>query len=161
MRAALVWLRLPAALTFPRSCRMPEVKAPPAEIAPFVRIAPAQKYLADFCELMDPRYERAAHTNLLSEHLEALARRDIDRLCVMTAPRHSKAYHLSERFTAWTLGRRPSEPIILASYAAEVAEQNSRRARALVQDERFPFPGVKVSGDSAAVNAGARRRAAW
>jgi len=111
----------------------------------------ARRELASFCERMDPTYERARHADLLIEHLEAVERGDIRRLAVFMPPRHSKTYHVSERFPAWFLGRNPSAKVILASYGAELAERNSRVVRNLLTDERWPF-GVGVAQDSAAVN---------
>lgn len=112
----------------------------------------AQDSLAAFCARMDPTYEPARHTALLVEHLEAVERGDIKRLAVFMPPRHSKTYHVSERFPAWYLGRRPSERVILASYGAELAEGSSRKVRNLLKDQRWPWPGVRVAEDSSAVN---------
>jgi predicted phage terminase large subunit-like protein len=112
----------------------------------------ARRELVAFCERMDPRYERARHSDTLVEHLEALERGDIRRLAVFMPPRHSKTYHTSERFPAWAIGRDPRRQIILASYAAELAERNSRIARNLLTDERWPFPHARLAADSSAVN---------
>lgn len=112
----------------------------------------AKDSLAEFCERMDPTYARARHADLLIEHLEAVERGDIRRLMVFEPPRHSKTYHVSERFPAWATGRQPRVQGILASYGAELAERNSRVIRNLLRDERWPFPGVSVSEDSGAVN---------
>lgn len=112
----------------------------------------AQASLAAFCERMDPTYERARHSDLLIEHLEAVERGDIRRLMVFEPPRHSKTYHVSERFPAWMTGRQPRVQGILASYGAELAERNSRVVRNIIKDDRWPFPNVKVADDSSAVN---------
>ncbi len=50
----------------------------------------ARRDLAQFCALVDPLYEAAPHTRLLCEYLEAVERRDIDRLIIQIPPRHSK-----------------------------------------------------------------------
>jgi predicted phage terminase large subunit-like protein len=111
----------------------------------------ARRRLADFLALLSPTYERPPHARLICEHLEALERRDINRLIVSMPPRHGKTLHVSQAFPAWWLGRRPSESIILASYGAQLAEDNSRRARAFVADGRYPFT-TGIAADSAAVN---------
>lgn len=108
--------------------------------------------LGAFCALMDPVYEPAEHTRLLVDHLEAVEHGDIKRLAVFMPPRHSKTFHVSERFPAWFLGRNPSRRVILSSYGAELAERASRVVRNLITDERWPFPKVEVAQDSAAVN---------
>jgi hypothetical protein len=41
--------------------------------------------------------------------------------------------------------------VILASYGAELAEGNSRKAREFVADDRYPF-ATRVAADSSAVN---------
>ncbi len=121
------------------------------ELALLMRAELARRNLGDFCALMDARYERPRHTDVLIKHLEALERRDIESLMVFLPPRSSKSYHVSERFPAWALGRDPSRQVILASYGSELAERNSRVVRGLVADSRYPFPTV-VARDSGAVN---------
>ncbi len=111
----------------------------------------SRRNLLDFCQRMDASYERAPHVELLAEKLEALERRDIRRLIVAMPPRHGKSRMCSQLFPAWLLGRHPDQSIILASYASELAEQNSRRVRELVVDDRFPFIDVKVNPESRAV----------
>ena len=71
----------------------------------------SRRCLGDFCERMDPSYERSRHADLLIEHLEAVERGEIKRLAVFMPPRHSKTYHVSERFPAWFLGRNPTRRI--------------------------------------------------
>jgi predicted phage terminase large subunit-like protein len=112
----------------------------------------ARRSLLDFAQLLDPTYERARHLELLAEKLEALERRDIRRLIVAMPPRHGKSRMCSQLFPAWLLGRGPDKAIVLASYGSELAEQNSRRVRELVADERYPFVDVSISEASRAVN---------
>src|SRR5688572_5469143 len=112
----------------------------------------SRRCLGDFCERMDPPYERSRHADLLIEHLEAVERGEIKRRAVVMPPRHSKTYHVSERFPAWFLGRNPTRRVILASYGAELAEGSSRKVRNLMRDERWPWRDVQVADDSAAVN---------
>lgn len=111
----------------------------------------ARRELGEFCALVDPAYESARHTDALCAELEAIDRGDNDRLIAMMPPRHSKTYHTSERFPAWTLGRRPDQQIIMASYAAELAWQNSRKARELFRHPRWPFR-AQIRADSSAMN---------
>lgn len=122
------------------------------EVQAALRRELARRELGAFCERMDPTYERSRHADLLIEHLEAVERGDIKRLAVFMPPRHSKTYHVSERFPAWFLGRNPTRRVIIASYGSELAEGSSRKVRNLMRDERWPFAGVGVADDSAAVN---------
>ena len=87
----------------------------------------------------------------ICDHLEAVERGEIDRLIVMMPPRHGKTMHVSQALPAWVLGRNPRAQIILASYGAELAEGNSRKARAYMRDDRWPFE-CRVSEETRAQN---------
>jgi predicted phage terminase large subunit-like protein len=126
------------------------VTDPLGAVAPLARAELGRRRLVDFAALLVPGYERAAHLDLLADHLEALERRDISRLAIFAPPRHSKSLHVAQLFPAWYLGRRPRESVIVASYSTELAEAHSRRARGFLLDPRWPFD-VRVSAESAAV----------
>jgi predicted phage terminase large subunit-like protein len=111
----------------------------------------ARRRLGDFIALLEPSYERARHTQTICDHLEAVERGELDRLIVTMPPRHGKTLHVSQALPAWALGRHPRRQIILASYGAELAEGNSRRARAYMRSDRWPFE-CKVSEESRAQN---------
>lgn len=118
---------------------------------PAFKAEAARRWLASFCALLDPSYSPARHTGVICDHLERLERGEFDRLAMFMPPRHSKTYHVSQRFPAWYLGRNPDHQLILASYGAELAESNSRVVRNLLSDQRYPFD-VRVASDSSAVN---------
>jgi predicted phage terminase large subunit-like protein len=111
----------------------------------------ARRHLGDFIKLLEPSYERARHTVFLCDHLEAVERGEIDRLIVMMPPRHGKTMHVSQALPAWTFGRNPKSQIVLASYGAELAELNSRKARSYLRSDRWPFE-CRVSEESRAQN---------
>jgi predicted phage terminase large subunit-like protein len=111
----------------------------------------ARRRLLDYCTRMDPGYQTPPHIRLLAEHLEALERGEITRLCVSMPPRHGKSRLVSQLFPAWHLGRHPSEDIVLASYGSELSERNSRIVRDVIQDDRNPFE-VSLRTDSRAVD---------
>lgn len=121
------------------------------EYAPELRAEAGRRWLSYFCGLMDPGYVRADHAMIVCDHLQAVERGEINRLAIFMPPRHSKTYHVSQRFPAWYLGRHPDHQVILASYGADLAEANSRVVRNLLTDERYPFD-VRVASDSSAVN---------
>jgi predicted phage terminase large subunit-like protein len=58
----------------------------------------------------------------------------------------------SQIFPAWFVGRNPTKEVVLASYAADLAERNSRVAKNLVESECWPFEDVKMAPDSKAVS---------
>lgn len=77
----------------------------------------------------------------------------LKRVLVTMPPRHGKSELCSVRFPAWYLGRNPDQRIIIASYAADLAERFSRQVRGVILGDRFPaiFPGVAVAQDSRSV----------
>lgn len=113
-----------------------------------LREAIARESLEEYCRWMDPMsgdhegYQSAAHTKLIVEHLEALERREIQKLMVFMPPRHGKSYHCSERFPSWYLGRHPRNQVIVACYNADLAETASRTIRDLMERGEYPFKGV-------------------
>ncbi len=111
----------------------------------------ARESLGDFIELLEPSYERTRHTAAICSHLEAVESGEIDRLMLFMPPRHSKTFHVSQALPAWTLGKNPRAQIILASYGAELAELNSRKARSYMRSDRWPFE-CRVSEESRAQN---------
>jgi len=122
-----------------------------ADLEPFVLAELARRNLGDFCALMDSSYESTRHTKVLVEYLESLERGDIRNLIVEMPPRHSKTYHVSQRFPAWYLGRHPERDVVLGSYSALLAIESSREVRRLASDPRWPFAAAKVSRESASV----------
>jgi len=111
----------------------------------------ARRRFGDFCERMDPSYVAYPHSRAIVEHLEALERRDIDKLMIFMPPQNGKTYHASERFPAWYLGRNPRHWVGIVSYTADRAESSSIVARDLIADvERWPFPDVHHGAQTAA-----------
>ncbi len=109
-----------------------------------------QPTLAEFCALTDPGYQTARHTELICRELEAVEAGETRRLMLFMPPRHSKTYHVSERFPAWWMGKHPEHQVMLASYSAALAERSSRRARGLLASPGYPFQ-TRIAADSKAV----------
>lgn len=53
---------------------------------------------------------------------------------VIMPPRHWKSSLVSEKFSAWYLGRHPTQSVIVASYAASLAVRFSRTVREMIRD---------------------------
>lgn len=111
----------------------------------------ARRRLLDFACLVDQTYQRAPHSALIAEHLDALERKEIQRLAISCPPQHGKSRITSQMLPAWWLGKRPRESVVLASYASELANRNSRRARGFLSAEEYPFES-RVSAESSAVD---------
>lgn len=97
---------------------------------------------------MDPRYEKTAHTRMICDRLDALARGDIRKLMLFVPPRHGKTYHAGERFPAYCFGQNPSWQIITTSYTIDLARASSRKARNIMREETWPFPDVELAEDT-------------
>ena len=113
----------------------------------------ARASLKSFTARMFPNYQTAAHIVTLVDALEWAASTPDARLIVTMPPRHSKSLHVSENFPAWFLGRNPDKRVIAASHTQELANTFSRRVRNKIASDRYPFPGVTIAGDKAAVKA--------
>ena len=98
-------------------------------------------------------YQYAEHLYRLGGVLSAVEAGLLKRVLITMPPRHGKSEMCSVRFPAWYLGRNPDKRIIIASYAADLAERFSRQVRAIVCGERYPaiFPGVQLAQDSRSV----------
>lgn len=98
------------------------------------------------------QWRRAPHLDLLCSKLEAVERGEIKRLIITMPPRHGKSEVASKHFPAWYLGKHPDREIILSSYGADLAQDFSRIARSILREFGLELFGVKLSGESAAVN---------
>ncbi len=104
----------------------------------------ARRRLLDFATYVLPWYLPAAHHRLVAEALERVmryvetgGREGIGRLLIFLPPRHGKTQLASKIFPAWALGRNPDLRVILVSYGADLAVENSRAVRDLIRDERY------------------------
>jgi predicted phage terminase large subunit-like protein len=100
-----------------------------------------------------PGYNAAHHHRLIAAKLEAVERGEIKRLMIFMPPRHGKSMLASEFFPAWYLGRNPSNYVIAATYAQDLADDFGRKVRNQIKDETFAgiFPGIALREDSSAV----------
>ena len=114
-----------------------------------------------FKRILYRRYEHAPHLAALDRALVNVLRyaetggaSGIGRLIVEMPPRHGKTVTTSRLFPAWALGRNPDMRVMLVSYAATLAEKNSRAARNLIASPYYQaiFPGVALAADSASVD---------
>lgn len=120
--------------------------------SPLVALA-ARNSLIAFTRLTHPNYQPSWHHYLLAAKLEAVARGEIKRLIISMPPRHGKTELASLRFAPWFLGLNSTKNIIQATYAAEFAEENGRKARAIISSSVYEqIFNVALSTDSKAVS---------
>jgi predicted phage terminase large subunit-like protein len=113
----------------------------------------ARDSLLAFAVLTHPNYEAGWHHRKLAEYLEAIERREINRLVISMPPRHGKTELASIRFAPWYLGRNPTHNVIQATYSGEFAEDNGRKTRALVATPEYKaFFGFGLDQSSKAVS---------
>lgn len=113
----------------------------------------ARETLRGFGSYVTPAWDwMPRHIQLMADKLEAVERGEIKRLMFFLPPRSGKSELTSIHFPAWYMMRNPSKRIIGASYSTTLAEDFSRRARALVREHGRLLYGVELSGESAAAD---------
>lgn len=114
----------------------------------------ARRNLLHFTRFTFPQYRAEAVHELIAHAINEVVAGDLRRLMIFAPPQHGKSELISVRLPAFWLGRRPDDPVILASYAADLAESKSRQARQIVEGGEFQalFPGIATRRDSRAVN---------
>ncbi|MEY2960490.1 MAG: hypothetical protein RLZ60_320 [Pseudomonadota bacterium] len=114
----------------------------------------ARTSLIPFTRYTFPRYDPAAHHDMIADALQQVADGSIKRLRIHMPPRHGKSELASKRFPAWFMGRHPKRSIIAASYNADLASDFGREVRNIVGSPEYRriFPHVSLSADSSAAN---------
>lgn len=119
-----------------------------------------QKARADFTafkRILYRRYEHAPHLQALdrvltqvTRYAETGGRSGIGRVIIEMPPRHGKTVTTSRLLPAWHLGRNPDHRVMLVSYAATLADKNSRAARNLMESPYYKavFSDVTLAVDS-------------
>src|ERR1700721_4603254 len=92
----------------------------------------------------------APHLRMLNEKLLDVANGRILRLIITMQPRHGKSEFTSKYFPAWVVGCWPDKRVILASYAAEFAEEWGGKARDIVESHGQRLFGISVRHNSKA-----------
>lgn len=123
------------------------------EIQEALRSLANEKLLAYVMSMHD-KYQPLWYHKEISEALEALQQRHINKLIIMAPPQHGKSQLSSIDFPSWCLGKNKDEKIVMGSYASEVAEKFGRMVRNSFADPlyQYIFPDVSLSQDSKAVN---------
>ncbi len=102
----------------------------------------AYSRLLSYVRMHMPSYIIGRHHQLTAHYLQKLESGEISRLAIFMPPRHGKTMLASEFFSAWFLGRRPSNEIIFASYAQDRSDDVGKAVRDLmlspVHEEVFP-----------------------
>lgn len=84
-----------------------------------------------------PQYKVDPVHELIASTLDQVVSGEIKRLMIFAPPQHGKSELTSVRLPAYWLGRRPNDPVILASYVADLAEKHSRESRQIVESPEY------------------------
>lgn len=94
-------------------------------------------------------YKHNWHIDCIADHLEACRNKEIKRLIINIPPRCLKSMCAAIAWPAWILGHHPSERIIAASYAQQLANTHSMNTRLVMQSAWYQmvFPDTKIVRD--------------
>lgn len=110
----------------------------PAEAASEVlRRRRARRELLAFTQYTYAQYRADEVHVLIARALDGVVDGSVRRLMIFAPPQHGKSELVSVRLPAFWLGRRPDDPVVLASYGADLAESKSRQARDVVASEEY------------------------
>lgn len=107
----------------------------------FLRSA-IHEYLLPFCLAVDPVYQVNWHLEEIARRLEKalkdLVERDIStNIIIEMPPRHGKSDIATQKFPAWALGKHPDLPVMVSSYASELAEGFGLKTRDMLELEEY------------------------
>lgn len=112
----------------------------------------AQERLADFAgfiELPDRQLDEAGdsfsaiegalamHHRVICDAVQRCVEKRHGRLMILAPPGAAKSTYTSVVAPPWIMGRWPKKRIILASYASEIAEKQSKKGRAICRSQRY------------------------
>jgi len=117
---------------------------PEEALAEKVRREQARRRLLSFGAYVYEWWRPAAVHGLICAELEQVYRfiesggaEGTGSLIVEIPPQHGKTTIVSRIFPAWLVGKRPDSRVMLTAYVADLAQDNSRAVRQIVEGERF------------------------
>ena len=113
---------------------------------------PERESLLEFTKYTFRRYKPDPAHELIAQKLTSLVKsRQGGRLMIFAPPQTGKSELVSIRFPAFWLGNRPDDPVILASYAASLAEDKGGKARDVARLPEYSeiFPEILINRDAA------------
>lgn len=123
-----------------------------------------------FATYIAPWYRPARHHNLIADYLEEVeqfisskGKEGIGRLIILMPPRSGKTEEAARLFPAWVLGKIPDARVIITSYGADLAQDDSRAVRNYVLSEKFSavFGGKSAMDTPVALSEDSASKAVW
>lgn len=105
---------------------------------------------------MDKTYIANWHHALIAEKLqdafERVKKNEKVRIMITLPPRHGKSRLATQLFPAWVLGKDPTMPFIVTSYAADLAEKFGQATRDIMKGKAYKtlFSKSRIRKDSRA-----------
>ena len=132
----------------------------------------ARRHLIDFCTYVAPWYKPArAHRYVakkleqVKRYIESGGREGIGRLIINMPFRHGKSELVTRLFSSFVLGTLPDKRVMVTSYGADLAEDDSRKIRDYVSSDAFSALfgalGTYDDGGPVEVSQETRKRANW
>jgi phage terminase large subunit-like protein len=117
--------------------------------------AKARSSLLDFICYTMPSYEVNWHHRLICDAIEQLLWGDIDRLMILTPPRHGKSQITSRHLPPYVFGINPDAQIIGTSYGADLAARMNRDAQRIIDTPLYRdlFPGSTLNSKNVSTDA--------
>lgn len=119
-----------------------------ALVAARARVRPGSP--AELAGRLDPKFRITPTIRLLSDIAVRSVREPDQRDIVSTPPRTGKSQLLAIWTAVWALGEDPDLEVVIVSYSDELAQEHSRKARAIIR-EHSEFLGFRLSSEKTAV----------
>lgn len=130
----------------------------------------ARRRFMPFCTYIAPWYKPARHHLLVGEYLEQVLRyietkgkEGVGRLIILEPPRSGKTEEAARLFPAWGLGKLPDIRVIITSYGADLAQDDSKAVRNYVLSEKYAavFGHKSTMEEPVALSDDSRSKANW
>ena len=116
-----------------------------------ILLALAYKSFRDYCRLVTPEWQDAAHIDYLCGLAESVVDRRCRRLIVNIPPGYAKSWIFSRCLPSWFLMKYPKREFMLISYGDDLAQEHSSAARQMFSYWAPEIVGHGIAKDSKSV----------
>jgi hypothetical protein len=127
------------------------------DLTVYAQLLAARRALADdlrrdpatMAQGLDPEYRMRPHLRVIGEAMADVLAAVVDRLIILTPPQVGKSTLVGEWGPFWWLVNRPRDDIVIASYAADLAQTRSKGIRQHIADHGAEYDLVMRPGSEA------------